>query len=153
LEKIISFYDKKTIVVLKVLWFLVKNYLLEDKQQMLRKIEQIIVFYKPGLKKKDVRWVNYHVSKLNVILIEYKRQLTQQKLLALIFMVSEHYRLLLKNETRKIVWENLETYSAKIINKNKIPVNDEIEFVEKIYEEIVNDNLYLKLFEKQNILS
>ena len=142
-----SFYDKKTIVVLKVLWFLVKNYLLEDKQQMLRKIEQIIVFYKPGLKKKDVRWVNYHVSKLNVILIEYKRQLTQQKLLALIFMVSEHYRLLLKNETRKIVWENLETYSAKIINKNKIPVNDEIEFVEKIYEEIVNDNLYLKLFE------
>ena len=153
MEKIISFYDKKTIVVLKVLWFLVKNYLLEDKQQMLRKIEQIIVFYKPGLKKKDVRWVNYHVSKLNVILIEYKRQLTQQKLLALIFMVSEHYRLLLKNETRKIVWENLETYSAKIINKNKIPVNDEIEFVEKIYEEIVNDNLYLKSFEKQNILS
>jgi len=148
-----SFYDKKTIVVLKVLWFLVKNYLLEDKQQMLRKIEQIIVFYKPGLKKKDVKWINYHVSKLNVILIEYKRQLTQQKLLALIFMVSEHYRLLLKNETRKIVWENLETYSAKIINKNKIPVNDEIEFVEKIYEEIVNDNLYLKLFEKQNILS
>ena len=153
MEKIISFYDKKTIVVLKVLWFLVKNYLLEDKQQMLRKIEQIIVFYKPGLKKKDVKWINYHVSKLNVILIEYKRQLTQQKLLALIFMVSEHYRLLLKNETRKIVWENLETYSAKIINKNKIPVNDEIEFVEKIYEEIVNDNLYLKLFEKQNILS
>jgi len=148
-----SFYDKKTIVVLKVLWFLVKNYLLEDKQQMLRKIEQIIVFYKPGLKKKDVKWINYHVSKLNVILIEYKRQLTQQKLLALIFMISEHYRLLLKNETRKIVWENLETYSAKIINKNKIPVNDEIEFVEKIYEEIVNDNLYLKLFEKQNILS
>ena len=143
-----SFYDKKTVVVLKVLWYLVKNHLLEDQQQMLRKIEQIIVFYKGDIRKKDIMWINYHINKLNVILVNYQKNLTQTKLLALIYMISEHYRLIMRNETRKIVWENLENYSSKIIKRDKMLVNDEIEFVEKIYEEIVNDLLYLKIIEK-----
>lgn len=143
-----SFYDKKTVVVLKVLWYLVRNHLLENKQEMLRKIEQIIVFYKGDIKKKDMMWINLHVNKLNVLLINYQKELTQTKLLALIYMVSEHYRRLLKNEVRKVVWGNLENYSSKVIAKNKMLVNEEIEFVEKIYEEIVNDLLYLKIIEK-----
>jgi GTPase involved in cell partitioning and DNA repair len=112
---------------------------------MLRKIEQIIVFYKSDIKKKDMIWINLHVSKLNVLLMSYQKDLTKTKLLALIYMVSEHYKRLLRNPTRKTVWENLETYSSKVIKKNQLLVDDEIEFVEKIYEEMVNDLLYCKI--------
>lgn len=143
-----SYYDKKTVVILKVLWYLVKNYLSEDQEHILKKIEQIIVFYKNDIKKKDIKWINYHVSMLNVILIEYKKNLNNEKLIALIFMVSERYYSLLRNETRKIVWNNLMTYSSNIINKSNRLKETEIDLVDRIYEEIVNDLLYLKNIEK-----
>lgn len=129
-------------MILKVIWYLVKNIVTSDKDLILHRIEQVMVFYKQGGKRKDYRWIHYHVTKFNAQLLQYKDQLNEVVVISLVHCMTDHYNNLLKNEQRLAAWNSLDNYCEK--KKISSIINLEAcELAEKIYELLTNDLLYL----------
>ena len=139
-----SFYDKKTLVILSVLWYLVNSNVKEHRKRVLKGIEQVQFYYKINLKPKDWKWIRRHTKKFNIRFLELELKFSSYAILVLVFMIAEHYREFLKFPQRVVVWELLENQMIKFFISTREICNSDIELVNKFMELLLNDCLYLK---------
>jgi hypothetical protein len=135
-----SFYDRKALVILSVLWYIVKNNLTKKKEKVLKRIEQVMHYYKIGMKKRDQKWIRHHVMKFQAEFVG--AEINQEVIISLIFMVAEYYRERLKSPARIAVWDILESYCVLI---GIVEYNTEnLEKSERFFNLLINDVLYYK---------
>lgn len=142
-----SFYDRKALVILSILWNMVNIHTeisKQDKEVLLHRIQLCINEYKTNLKKKEHTWIQLYLSKFNALIFSDKFDLdfSLSFLYSLIYIVSEHYLEFLKNPRRIAVWDSLESFISKQEPLKKID-EKAIETAEKINELIFNDCLFL----------
>ena len=139
-----SFYDKKALVILMILWHLSKEYVSKRQDLLLHRLEQTMVYYKIGMRKKDYRWIKFHTQQFQIRLEEHKDSFDEIAIVFLVSMIAEHYRLLVKNKQRLAVWDILENYCLpylKQLNESQIALYEKME---NILELLLKDLLYLK---------
>jgi hypothetical protein len=140
-----SFYDKRALVVLMILWHLSKEYVSHRQDLLLHRLEQTMVYYKIGLKKKDHKWVKFYIQQFQIRLEEYKDSFSEIAVIFLVSMVAEHYWGLVKNKQRLAVWDTLSNYCLPYLNKLNESQIALYEKMENILELLLQDLLYLKI--------
>jgi len=139
-----SYYDKRALVILTILWHLSKEYVSERQDLLLHRLEQTMVYYRIGMRKKDYRWIKLHTQQFQIRLEEYKDSFNESAVVFLISIIAEHYRLLAKNKQRLAVWNTLENFCLpclKQLNESQIALYEKME---NILELLLKDLLYLK---------
>lgn len=139
-----SFNDKKTLVILKVIYKLVELYYFEeDKDVLLHRINLLFNEYKIELRKAEYAWISHYSLKIGNQLADLKIEATAPLILSVLFRVAENYRMILKNPRRIVAWESLENFLAKHIIVNDIKYYAQYDLAEKIEKVIFNDQLFL----------
>lgn len=141
-ENKISFYDKKALVVLTILWNLVKNSNIERKQTLLHRIQQVMVYYKIGINRNDFRWIRHFVTQMSMRVLELSFAINDESVMLLTFWVAEHYREIIKNNQKLAVWETLENFTVEKIS-HVDPNSKSLIIAEKLTDILIQDNLYL----------
>jgi hypothetical protein len=139
-----SFYDKKSLVILTVLYKLVEVYYTgNDKDLLLHRIQLLIGEYKIGLRKAEHTWIKYYTILIGNKIADTEFEVSDPLVLSIVFMVAENYRMILKNPRRIVAWESVENFLAKKTELNSIEFNDQYDKAEKICSLLIDDYLYL----------
>jgi hypothetical protein len=140
-----SFYDKKALVILTVLYQLIEIYYVENDKDLLKhRLQLLIAEYKIGLRKAEHVWIRYYATLMGNYIKEQQIEATTPFLLSLIFMVSEQYRMILKNPRRIVAWESVENFLSKRPELNLDSNILQYDQAEKINSLLFNDDLYCK---------